>query len=61
MRDEHSDKEREEVLFKRGIFTAETVPVTLWCEELCTVNDDTCDGHGAHRGSPRHGNGGEAL
>ena len=40
------------------IFTSEAVPVTLSCEELCTDNDDTCDGHGSHRGSPRHGNGG---
>ena len=26
--------------------------------ELHAVNDDTCDGHGSHRGSPRHENGG---
>ena len=25
---------------------------------LYTVDDDTCDGHGSHRGSPRHENGG---
>ena len=35
--------------------------LTLSCEELCTDNDDTCDGHGSHRGSPRHGNGGGTI
>ena len=36
----------------------ETASARQWGEELRTVNDDTCDGHGSHRGSPRHGNGG---
>ena len=49
------------MLFERGIFTSEAVPVTLSCEELCTDNDDTCDGHGSHRGSPRHENGGGTI
>ena len=45
------------MLFERSIFTSETVPVTLSCEELCTDNDDTCDGHG----SPHHENGGGTI
>ena len=31
--------------------------LTLSCEELCTDNDDTCDGHG----SPHHENGGGTI
>ena len=43
---------------ERSIFTSRTVTATLCGDELHTVNDDTCDGHGSHRGSPRHENGG---
>ena len=35
-----------------------TIPANLCGGELHTVDDDTCDGHGSHRGSPRHENGG---
>ena len=43
------------------LFTPKNNPANLCGGELHTVDDDTCDGHGSHRGSPRHENGGEAL
>ena len=49
------------MLFERGIFTSEAVPVTLSCEELCTDNDDTCDGHGHTVGRPVMGMGGGTI
>ena len=52
------NERRKEVPPERSIFTSRAVMATLWGDELRTVNDDTCDGHGSHRGSPRHENGG---
>ena len=37
------------------------MPGTMSCKELCTDNDDTCDGYRSHRGSPRHENGGGTI
>ena len=38
--------------------TLQAALATLCGHELYAENDDTCDGHGSHCGSLRHGNGG---
>ena len=43
---------------ERSCLYQSAILVKLLGEELHTGDDDTCDGHGSHRGSPRHENGG---